>query len=162
MEEAIAAALEAAEQLFIQLSHNLQETVARTMQHVYQSEAFHLLVQPRPQGIIQRSCPKPKPFEPLVSPEVCGADDIIQPNPITHQRAENKKKLRAKKKVAAVLFRQAAKMKKKVQQIVLPNPKPAKQRRMAANRKALQEMGYQELEVEDEVRTVKIEACCVA
>ena len=144
MEQAIAAALEAAEQLFIELSHNLQETVARTMQHVYQSEAFHLLVQPRPQGIIQRSCPKPKPFEPLVSPEVCGADDIIQPNPITHQRAENKKKLRAKKKAASVLFRQAARMKK--------NPKPAKQRRMAENRKALQEMGYQALEVEDEVR----------
>ena len=135
MEQAIAAALEAAEQLFIELSHNLQETVARTMQHVYQSEAFHLLVQPRP---------KPKPFEPLVSQEVCGADDIIQPNPITHQRAENKKKLRAKKKAASVLFRQAARMKK--------NPKPAKQRRMAENRKALQEMGYQALEVEDEVR----------
>jgi hypothetical protein len=40
----------------------------------------------------------------------------------------------------------------KEQQIVLPNPKPAKQRRMAENRKALQEMGYQALEVEDEVR----------
>ena len=120
VEEAIAAALEATEQLFFQLSHNLQETVARSMQDVFQSceGEFQIPVQTRPldsQGIAQRTFlnHKRRTLAPLISPEDRGADDPIEVNMVTQQRENNKKKLKAKKKEAAFLFREAAKIKKK-------------------------------------------------
>ena len=230
VEEAVTAALNATKSSFFELTKHLQEIIASTMQGMLAKDAA---TQHAEFGLRLSSpeLPHRRHIPSLIPADEREPEDQLIENEVIVQKTAKKKKVQAKKRHAAKLVKEDAKLQRKLvkeeaklqrklekeqgisaaaapsssansifaikpkrprvtrpsseerddydefalsdnnfdgQELQPPNQKSkisagaVKQKKMAENRKTLQAMGYASLEDEDEVRTVKIEACCVA